>query len=52
MAIKTLSEAYDELRRKIDAYEDAIDTDLEMGAASDLATVAELVLELAGHNPG
>ncbi|MGC7358434.1 hypothetical protein RA989_21595, partial [Mycobacteroides abscessus subsp. massiliense] len=51
MAIKNLSAAYDELRRKIDAYDDSVDCDGERKAAGELASAAELVLDLAGHSP-
>lgn len=51
MAIKNLSAAYDELRRKIDAYDDSVDCDGERKAAGELTSAAELVLDLAGHSP-
>ncbi|MBE5502556.1 Uncharacterised protein [Mycobacteroides abscessus subsp. massiliense] len=51
MAIKNLSDAYDELRRKVDAYQESVDCgpEGEREAADDLAATAELVLDLAGH---
>lgn len=50
MAITTLAAAFDELRKSIDAYENAKDGpsgDTEHEAANELADAAELVLALA-----
>ncbi|MFT9550949.1 hypothetical protein ACM0AZ_25020 [Mycobacteroides abscessus subsp. massiliense] len=56
MAIKSLAVAYDELRKKVDAYQsveadDGSSYEAVREAAEDLVLAAELVLDLADHSP-